>query len=401
MDIYKVKYNNETDGDLYAISIVDSPANGFEFIAMSEYKEIRLSSDEKKQILYGIVLRPEQKIYREHSDGTPFYLTFDASTIERLSQDFMKKGYQRNATYNHQDNKWLDDTVVTEQWLVKDKHNDKGSAIGLPVENGDWVVGIKLGDKSWSEYIETGKAKGFSIDSFIQFEKINNEINSRLSSMESIESIDSNNNPNGYKKEKSIMKDIFTKIVKLFSEEGVINMATFTTSIGDLTADAFEIGNVVYNADGQPVMDSEFQFENKVYKTDNTGTINEISDVIEEQSDSLDTNLDDTKLEDIQPEVSTAVDDAASTIVEEVSKPVEEVDVELLKQQIADLQLEVEKITKQKDEVLMENTQLKETVASVKLKAEVRGITPITMKSKETSAESTLDALSRITKKLN
>lgn len=390
MDIYRVKYDNESDGDLYAISIVDDPANKFEFIAMSEYKEVKFSSDEKKKILYGIVLRADQKIYREHSDGTPFYLTFDAPTIERFSQDFMMKGYQRNSTYNHKNDGWLDGTTVVEQWIVKDKNNDTANPIGLDVENGDWVIGMKLSDKLWSEYIETGKAKGFSIDSFIQFEKIN---------MKSIESIDSNNNPDGYKKEKSIMKDIFTKIVKLFSEEGVVNMATLSTSIGDLTADAFEVGNVVYNADGQPVMDTEFQFENKIYKTDNTGSISEISDVAEEQSDAMDTNLEQAELEDVQPEVSTAVEDVASTLVEEVSKPVEDVDVELLKQQIADLQLEIEKITKQKDEVLMENTQLKDTVASVKLKAEVKGQSPITMKAKEKSDDSILSAIERITKK--
>ena len=47
--------------------------NGFDFIAFNKQKQvIKLSSDEKKKILYGIVLRPEQKIYREFEDGTPF-----------------------------------------------------------------------------------------------------------------------------------------------------------------------------------------------------------------------------------------------------------------------------------------------------------------------------------------
>jgi hypothetical protein len=35
------------------------------------------------------------------------------------------------------------------------------------------------------------------------------------------------------------------------------------------------------------------------------------------------------------------------------------------------------------------------------LKAEVKGVSPITMKTKEVSTDSTLDALSRITKKNN
>lgn len=137
MNIFKVKYDNENDGDLYCISIVDDPANGFEPIAMGNKFEIKFSSDKKKQILYGIVLRPDQKIYREFEDGTPFYLTFDKETIERFSQDFMSKGYQRNSTFNHDTNMKLDDVTVVEQWIVMNKENDKGSEIGLPVEEGD------------------------------------------------------------------------------------------------------------------------------------------------------------------------------------------------------------------------------------------------------------------------
>jgi len=98
MDIFKVVYENKEDGDLYGISIVDDPANGFDFIAMSKKMEIKLATDQKKKILYGIVLRPEQKIYREFEDGTPFQLMFDGPTIERFSQDFMMKGYQKNTT---------------------------------------------------------------------------------------------------------------------------------------------------------------------------------------------------------------------------------------------------------------------------------------------------------------
>ena len=147
--LFKVKYDGE-NGDLFGISIVDDPANGFDFIAMSKKQVIKLSSDEKKKILYGIVLRPEQKIYREFEDGTPFQLMFDAPTIERFSQDFMKKGYQKNSTFNHDHNNWLDGTTVVENWIVMNKKNDKESEIGLPVENGDWVIGMKLSDELWA-----------------------------------------------------------------------------------------------------------------------------------------------------------------------------------------------------------------------------------------------------------
>lgn len=385
--LYKVKYEDENDGDLYAISIVDSPANGFEFITMSEYKEVKLASNKKKQLLYGIVLRPGQKIYREFEDGTPFYLTFDAETIERFSQDFMKKGYQNNSTFNHENSLRLDDATVTESWIVMNKENDKGTEIGLPVENGDWVISMKLSDKSWNEYVETGKVKGFSIDSFVKFEKINMKLVDYSQEKESRE--------NKIKEDMSLIK----KLIKLFSE-GEVSLASLETELGVLNADAFEIGNIVYNADLQPVLDAEFTADGKKYYTDETGTIKEIEEVSTEEVPTEEVNVEEIVMEDVDPAIADQVASVAEEIVAETEKQVEEVDVEALKQQVATLTAELEKLTKQQEEVLMENTQLKEMTTSTKLKAEVKG-SPITMKAKEASTDSTLEALSRITKKIN
>jgi hypothetical protein len=394
MEVFKVKYDSSEDGDLYAISIVDDPANKFEFIAMSDEKvEIKLASDKKKQILYGIVLRPEQKIYREFEDGTPFYLTFDAETIERFSQDFMNKGYQNNSTFNHNNSLKLSDSTVVEQWIVMDKTNDKGNVIGLPVENGDWVIGMKLSDLSWNEYVETGKAKGFSIDSFVKFEKINMKKISCKDCL--IQDVELNSRENKIRKDMSLIQ----KLIKLFSEEEV-SLASLDTNLGTFTADAFEIGNIVYSADLQPVLDAEFTADGKKYYTDETGAIKEIEEVSSEEVPTEEVNAEEVVMEDVDPAIADVVANVTEEIVAETEKQVEEVDVEALKQQVATLTAELEKLTKQQEEVLMENTQLKEMATSTKLKAEVKG-SPITMKAKEASTDSTLSAIERITKKIN
>jgi hypothetical protein len=392
MEVFKVKYDDETDGDLYGISIVDDPANGFDFIAMSSKVEIKLASDKKKQILYGIVLRPEQKIYREFEDGTPFQLMFDAPTIERFSQDFMMKGYQRNSTFNHEEDLKLTDSTVVESWIVMNKENDKGNNIGLPVENGDWVVGMKLSDKSWGEYVETGKAKGFSIDSFIQFEKINMKKTCEDCLTQEVEL---NSRENNKEENMSMLK----KLIKLFSE-GEVTLASLETELGPLTADAFEVGNVVYDAELNPVLDSMFTAEGKKYYTDNTGAITEVEVLEAEEVEELKKEKD-VKMEEVETEIVAEVMIVTEDIAEEVLKPVEEVDVEALKEKIATLTAEVEKLTAQQEAVLTENVELKSMAASTKLKAEVKGVSPITMKTKEVSTDSTLDALSRITKKNN
>lgn len=350
MNLFDIKYEQPEDGDLYAISIVESPANGFTFIAMNTKVEIKLASDKKKQILYGIVLRPEQLIYREFEDGTPFNLKFSKDTIERLSQDFMQKGYQQNSTFDHTGG-YLDGTCVVEQWIVSDKLNDKGSVIGLPIEEGDWVIGMKLSDKLWAEFIETGKAKGFSIDSFLDLRKISMSIN--------------NNNKEINKKEKmSLLK----KLIKMFSEE--TNLATITIEgMGDLTADAFEIGNIVYvDVEGsmQPLVSKSFEFEGFMYVTDEMGSIVEKTEVAIEAPEAAPAIEVEVEMEDVPVDVVEEVATVAADIVEVVSTvAVEEIDVEALKAKIAILEEQLAIITKEKETITSENISMKSQLSSI------------------------------------
>ena len=373
MDLFDIKYNNPEDGDLYAISIVDSPANGMQFITLSEQaKKIQLA-DKKKQILTGVVLVPEQLIYREFEDGTPFNIKFSEETILNLSQDFLRKGYQLNSTYNHMGS-YLDGICVVEQWIIEDPMNDKANALGFEgLPKGTWMVSMKLSDELWSQYIETGKAKGFSIDSFLDLQKVSMSI--------------INNNKKINKKEKmSLLK----KLIKMFSEENV-NLATITIEgMGDLTADAFEVGNIVYvDVEGamQPLVSQSFEYDGYAYVTDETGAIVSKEEVVVEEPAVEEVAVEDVTpeeevvMEDVAPEVQDEVATVAADIVEEVtSVPVEEIDVEALKAKIADLESQLEIITKQKETITSENVAMKEQLSTIpnatKLKAQLSSQAP-------------------------
>jgi hypothetical protein len=350
MDIFDINYNKEEDGDLYAISIVESPANGFQFIAMNNKVEVKLASDAKKQILYGIVLRPEQLIYREFEDGTPFNLKFSKETIEKLSQDFMKKGYQLNSTFDHVGG-YLDGTAVVEQWIVSDANNDKGNAIGLPVQEGDWVIGMKLSDKLWSEYIETGKAKGFSIDSFLDLRKVSMNNNNKLIKM----------------KKMSLLK----KLIKMFSEEAKLASIDIE-GVGTLSADAFEVGNIVYqDVEGmmEPLANATFEYDEYKYVTDAEGVITEKTEMETEEEEIevvVETPAEEEViLEELPAELVGDIMVGTESIEEEVLKPVEEIDVEALRATIADLQSQLEILSKEKEAIISENIEMKEKLSNI------------------------------------
>lgn len=184
IDKYRVVYlPEETDG-VYAVSVVDDPANGMEgvlpdnkmFITLSNEQKIQnivLSTEGEKRLMTGVILIPEQDIYRVDENGNPFNLVFGEEEIRMFSQDFMKNGYQKNSTYNHDRNMWLSGFTFVESWLIEDPNNDKSNALGFKkLPKGTWMMSAYVEDDTLWNKIKSGEIGGFSVDSYIAFEKI-------------------------------------------------------------------------------------------------------------------------------------------------------------------------------------------------------------------------------------
>lgn len=376
--IYEVEYDG---GDLYGVSLVDTPANGFEFIALKEeLKKVEFKADKKKQIVFGIVLRPEQKIYREMEDGTPYFLKFSADTIEKFSHDFINKGYQHNSTYNHDIG--LKDVSVVEQWIVEDKDRDKASVIGLSVEKGDWIIGMKLSGDVWKDYVESGKVKGFSIDSLVKLKEV------KLKEVELI-------------KNKNKKMSIVDKFIKMLSS---VKMATIETEAGELTADEFSEGNVVWDSNMEPFV-GEFIYDDKVFQTDANGVIVYVADV--ESTELEKEDKEDEKLEEVSKEDEKEEDEVKEEEKEEEKLEVEKEEVEEVVDVVEEIVEEAEAgedVTKQIDELKDIISGLKEEVealkskhADTKLKANARTkASPIKMKTIDRSNMSPLEVFEKL-----
>lgn len=375
--VYDVIYDNENDGDIYGISPVDKPATQLEFIALSEIEthKIELKSDKKKQIIYGVVLRPNLLIERKDADGL-FNLRFTEDVVERIAHDYFKKGYQKNAFFNHELK--LDDACVVEQWLVEDPLNDKATAIGLKVMKGDWVIGQKLGDASWKEYIETGKATGFSIDSFLQYERTN---------MNAVSA------PTQSTKKLNINMNLITRVKNFLSEIAGIEDTMITIDVDgkSLSADAFEVGNVVYNDDLTEFV-GEFDNEGRHFVTDELGKIITAdpidAEVVEEE---LEVEVDPAEVDPAEEEVEVIAEEIAEIVAEDV------IDVASLETKIAELETLVENLTETNNEVIRENEELKARPTVGKLRA----LNPISMKALNVNTNSTLSKLEALRKKNN
>ena len=154
----------QEEGGIEAISIVESPAIESDFVALNN-QEIKLAEiDKEKRILLGALLIPNKPIYRKGDEGE-YYIFFSKDTIAKASQLYLRNGYQNNSTLEHNEN--LKGLTLVESWLVEDEVQDKSRKYGLNVPVGTWMGAVKVNnDEIWNEYVKTNKVKGFSIEGY-------------------------------------------------------------------------------------------------------------------------------------------------------------------------------------------------------------------------------------------
>ena len=303
---YRVK---PSTSDIYAVSLVEDEAVESGFIALSKQKQpmdFKIHNEEKR-MLYGVALRADFPIYRCYGEDE-FYLTFDANAIERLVNKFMSNYGQKSFTIDHMEP--AEGIVITESWLVKDTENDKSNALGLEnVSEGSWIIGCKINNDEIWQSIKEGRWHGFSIESWIDMEEI----------------------------------EEFKKINK---ENKEINMAVKKSKFEEMIDKIKEIiSDAVTEADGQ---DTEVQEE----------VVQEAADAVEEVVNKDETGTTDEVVEAAEDKTPTEeiVNDVVDTVQEETQTTEEAADN--LQEVVDQLQSEVDALKAENEELKARNNKL-------------------------------------------
>lgn len=174
LPIYECKVAEEDDTGIFAISFVESPAVERNFIALASQKAVKLALDRQKQVLTGVVLVPDQPIYRRDAKAGEYYIRFSAADIERIAQKMMRTGVALHST-THQHERPLEGNYLTELWTVKDPKRDKAAALGLgELPAGTLVASYKVEDADyWKNEVMTGHVKGFSLEGLFNTNIVN------------------------------------------------------------------------------------------------------------------------------------------------------------------------------------------------------------------------------------
>ena len=160
--LYELRIEDDTD-EVFAISIVSSPAIESDFVYFNK-EEVRFAKvDNEQRMLIGPILIPDKKILRVDGEGNPYHVFFTKDTVKKLAQNYLMKKYVSNATIEH-DKSINGKLNLVESW-VKDGKLDKSNNYGLNLPEGTWVGMFKItDDKIWNEYVKEGRVKGFSIE---------------------------------------------------------------------------------------------------------------------------------------------------------------------------------------------------------------------------------------------
>jgi len=202
MKTYELKRKKGLKSSVYAIALVENPAIEVGFVALSKdgkVHTVKLAVNAEKRMIYTPVLIPNQKIYREDSEGNPYQIFFSEQTIEETAQDFIKAGsLVANWNSEHQENVKLEGVTVVESWIIDDPKSDKSTTLGFDLPKGTWMQGVKIDNESiWNE-VKLGTYKGISIEGL--FDNFETNLSKQL-------------NPNIMSEKKFSLGDVITKLM--------------------------------------------------------------------------------------------------------------------------------------------------------------------------------------------
>lgn len=196
---------NADESEIFAFSVVDSPAVESDFVYMSKENEkqeyVALESNEK-HMLYGCALRPDFPIYRYDEEDGEYYIEFTKEAVEKLCRKYFQQSRQNTWTKQHMSE--ANGITVVESWIKTDMLYDKSIALGLDKDLpiGTWFLGAYCDSNEVWEECKKGTYNGFSLEAMCALQSVNFNKQDMVADRKEDEM---------FEKTKQFIKDLFKK----------------------------------------------------------------------------------------------------------------------------------------------------------------------------------------------
>ncbi len=125
----------------------------------------------KKNLIFGPVLIPDKKVYRQATINIPeeHYIFFSKKTIKELRENFHEKNYDNNININHNGIQ-VQGVFLTKSFIINDTNNKDLPTEFKNLPNGTWMAEYQIENEEIWKMIENKELNGFSIEGILNFE---------------------------------------------------------------------------------------------------------------------------------------------------------------------------------------------------------------------------------------
>lgn len=169
--IYDVVFNGEDNLGVTAISFVDYPAIGVDFLTMKEDTPIKLVLREEERRVISPVLLPEKLIYRRN-ETCEFYIKFSADVIDKLAWNYYIEDKLNNVTVMHNGLGLIPGVECIDLWIIEDSNDVMYKTYNFSeseVPVGSWCMDYKVNNQELWDNIKSGELRGLSIEAYLNF----------------------------------------------------------------------------------------------------------------------------------------------------------------------------------------------------------------------------------------
>lgn len=178
IDIYSV---NGKKSDVYDISLVEFPAIESNFVYFNKQDELKkfvCLESEEKFLCCGAVLCPDKNIYRVDEEGYEYYIRFSKEAIEEIAHAHLRN--YKNNYFSTDHEAYTSNIYLYESWIAENENDKAFTKYGLDCPVGSWIILCKVDSTEIWDRIKKNELAGFSIEAWLQFDDVYQEIENKL-----------------------------------------------------------------------------------------------------------------------------------------------------------------------------------------------------------------------------
>ena len=180
LPLFEALITDESEGILN-ISLVDYPATKSNFIYFNDQKKQLMYAvqNEEQRVVFGVIMRAGQKIYRRDANGFEYYIFYSKDTIKKMSEKLLLDGNHNNINLMHAPGTDMEG-INCFQLFIKDKARGVDPVGFDEIEDGSLFGAYHVENEALWQAIKDGTFRGMSLEGYFEVKPVENKQSKRI-----------------------------------------------------------------------------------------------------------------------------------------------------------------------------------------------------------------------------